>query len=201
MRSSGYERADADWYQEPDWIVDALLDAEPFEGVCWDPSCGGGNIPKRLEARGMKTMASDMADRGYGSTGVDFVGDGLFPVVENIITNPPYGIIQPYIWRALRLTSRKVAILARLALLEGIKRQKMFRSTPLARVLVSSRREARIYQPLAAQSRMRGLSGTTRISGNRRLIGYDHRSKIFQKKGFSFCPSERIYNRRPQDGR
>ena len=38
------------------------------------------------------------------------------------------------------MASGKVAVLARLALLEGIKRRELFRSTPLARVWVSSRR-------------------------------------------------------------
>jgi hypothetical protein len=137
MRASGYERIDDDWYSEPRWAIDALLDVEPFTGLCWDPSCGGGNIPEAIKARGLECAASDIKPRGYGDV-FDFLAAG--ERADNIITNPPYGIVERYIRHALSLTNKKVAILARLALLEGIKRQALFRSTPLARVWVSSRR-------------------------------------------------------------
>jgi hypothetical protein len=138
MRASGYDRVVSDWYVEPRWCVDALLDVERFAGASWDPSCGGGTIPRAMKARGLPCFGSDIADRGYGETGMSF-----FEVdrrVDNIVTNPPYGIIEPYISRALTLASVKVVVLARLALLEGIKRRALFSSTPLARMWVSSRR-------------------------------------------------------------
>jgi hypothetical protein len=77
-------------------------------------------------------------DRGFGTIGLDFFGASETAV--NIISNPPYGVIEPFIRRALEKTTGKVCILARLALLEGKKRRSMFRETPLARVWVSSRR-------------------------------------------------------------
>lgn len=138
MKASGYDRVHNDWYREPRWLVDALLDVEPLEGFSWDPSCGAGNIPLALHARDMPCMGSDLADRGFGLTGLDFFK--ATDTADNIITNPPYNVIEIYIRHALSLTTRKVCILARLALLEGIKRQEMFRTTPLARVWVSSRR-------------------------------------------------------------
>ena len=138
MKASGYARVDADWYQEPRFIVDALLDVERFAGMSWDPSCGGGTIPETMRARGLTCHASDIADRGYGATGVDFFNQ--IDPVDNIVTNPPYGVIEPYIRHALTLARSKVAILARLALLESTKRQALFRETPLARVWVSCRR-------------------------------------------------------------
>lgn len=137
MRASGYERTANDWYCEPSWVVDALLSVEPFDGQSWDPSCGGGNIPRTMIARGLDCRGSDVVNRGYGAV-LDFFKseDGA----DNIVTNPPYGVIEPYIRLALMRATRKVAILARLALLEGIKRRALFQSTPLARVWVSSRR-------------------------------------------------------------
>lgn len=139
MRASGYERATADWYVEPRWCVEALLDAEPVEGLCWDPSCGGGNIPKTLIARGIPCLASDIADRGYGETEVDFLTSRR-EMVDTIISNPPYGIIEDYIRHGLTMARHKVILLARLALLEGVKRRSLFLKTPLARVWVASRR-------------------------------------------------------------
>lgn len=138
MRASGYDRADYDWYVEPRWLVDALLDVEQFEGLCWDPACGGGNIPEAIIARGGRCFGSDISNRGYGATGVDFFR-GPGDRAHHIVSNPPYGVIEPWIERALSLTTGKVAILARLALLGGQKRT-FFARTPLARVWVSSRR-------------------------------------------------------------
>jgi hypothetical protein len=43
-RGSGYVRASDDFYREPRWAVDALLDVERFDGIVWDPACGSGNI-------------------------------------------------------------------------------------------------------------------------------------------------------------
>lgn len=138
MRASGYDRVAGDYYTEPKWVVDALLDVEPLHGLSWDPSCGSGNIVNAIRERGLDCAGSDIADRGFGFLMVDFFSNA--EMVGNIITNPPYGVIEPYIRHALELTASKVCILARLALLEGIKRQQLLRTTPLARVWVSSRR-------------------------------------------------------------
>ena len=138
MRASGYDRAASDWYVEPKSCVEALLDVETFEGQSWDPSCGSGNIPLTMRARGLSCWGSDIADRGFGMTGLSFFD--ATDRADNIVTNPPFGVIEPYIAHALMLTTKKVAILARLALLEGQKRRELFARTPLARVWVSSTR-------------------------------------------------------------
>ena len=91
MRASGYERAAADWYVEPAWIVHALLDVEDFPGLSWDPACGGGNIPKILRQRGMLAEGTDMVDRGFGNGCRDF------------LTSPPVqGHAQHHLQPALR---------------------------------------------------------------------------------------------------
>lgn len=138
MKASGYARVTNDFYCEPAWVVEGLLDRERFPGLSWDPSCGGGTIPKAMLARGLPCHGSDLADRGYGTTGLDFFR--VTETTDNIVTNPPYGVIEPYIRHALTLAHSKVAILARLALLESTRRQALFRETPLARVWVSHRR-------------------------------------------------------------
>lgn len=138
MRASGYAKADNDFYVEPRWLVDALLDVEHFSGLSWDPSCGTGTIPIAMRDRGLECAGSDIVDRGFGQTPLDFFE--AKSRVTNIVTNPPFGVIEPYIRRALHLASDKVAILGRLALLESQRRREFFNSTPLARVWVSSRR-------------------------------------------------------------
>lgn len=139
MRASGYARTDKDWYQEPSWLVDLLLDVENFSGeLCWDPACGAGNIPERVKARGMDCLATDIVDRGYDAGVVDFFQS--LNTATHIISNPPYGVIQAWVDECLERTTGKVAILARLAFLESQRRKPWFKSTPLARVWVCSRR-------------------------------------------------------------
>lgn len=138
MRASGYDYAQDAYYVEPRWAIDALLDVETFEGTVWDPSCGGGNIPIAMAKRGLSCWGSDIANRGFGLPNHCFFSAP--ETANNIVSNPPFDVIEPYIVRALEKTTKKVALLARLALLEGIKRRKLFLTTPLARVWVSSRR-------------------------------------------------------------
>ncbi len=145
-RASGYERNANDWYVEPPWIVHALLDAEPFGGddapPIWDPACGRGTIPRIANERGMIGFGSDLVDRGYSrfSLGtMDFLTCAR-RTDNHIVSNPPYGILQEFVDHALTLTTGKVAVLARLAWLEGISRREWFHGTNLSRVLVSSAR-------------------------------------------------------------
>jgi len=138
MKASGYPRVVNDYYREPEWVVHALADVESFTGTTLDPACGSGTIPRVLTARDIPCDGSEKMHRGFGLQGQDFFG--YEPRATNIVSNPPYGVIEDFITHALGCTVRKVAILARLALLEGAARQPFLRSTPLARVWVSSRR-------------------------------------------------------------
>jgi hypothetical protein len=141
MRASGYDRHANDWDREPRWIVDALLDREALVGMTWDPACGGGTIPKVIQARDLPAISTDIMDCGNGRH-MDFLGQSseLPTSFPNIISNPPYGIIEPWIIRALERTTEKVCILARLAFLESQRRRDgLFRDHPISRVWVSSR--------------------------------------------------------------
>lgn len=135
-RSSGYARASNDYYCEPRRAIDALLDAEPFVGKVWDPACGGGNIPDACNARGIKAVGSDIVDRAPGFGNYDFLGRiGVFRMPDNIIANPPFNLAVEFTLRALRLASRKVAILQRTTWVEGERRyQSLFLPHPPARI-------------------------------------------------------------------
>lgn len=138
-RGSGYDRAADDWYREPSWVVDALLKVETFDDVVWDPACGSGTIPKAVIASGGKAIGSDIADRGYGRPNSDFFAF-RGPCSRHIISNPPYDVLQKWVQHSLALTSGKVAVIARIAFLNGQARRPWFLSTPLAQVWVCSRR-------------------------------------------------------------
>jgi len=157
MRTSAYARAEGDWYIEPRWAVDALLDVEDFPGQSWDPACGGGNIPTTMKRRGLHCVGSDIADRGFGITGLSFFNATL--VADHIVSNPPYALVEPFLTHAFRVARGKVAILARLAFLEGSKRKKtLFEQHPPTRVWISSRR---INMPPGGRSDIKSTGGKT----------------------------------------
>ncbi len=137
----GYSRQKDDFYPTPARATEALLRAEKFEGPIWEPACGDGAISKLLEAAGYGVISSDLVDRGYGETGTDFLMEwkGRAP---NIVTNPPFKLAVPFVRKALQLTTGKVAMLLKIAFLEGIERSTLFAASPLARVHVFSQRLA-----------------------------------------------------------
>lgn len=138
-RHSGYERSANDWYVEPPWAVEALLDVEKFDGITYDPACGGGTIPKVFRDRNLQCEGSDLVDRGFGFKKADYLDPLMNPHSENIVTNPPFNLAEQFVLKALQ-RNNKVAILQRLAWLESAKRRMFFESTPLARVWVFARR-------------------------------------------------------------
>lgn len=127
-----------DFYPTPPAATEALLGAETFLGDIWEPACGDGAISKVLGSRGHKVLSTDLVYRGYGEGGHDFFASEHS--AANIITNPPYSLGQEFIEHALKKTTGKVAMLMKLAFLEGAKRKTMFETTPLARVHVFSKR-------------------------------------------------------------
>lgn len=128
-----------DFYPTPPEGTRALLAVETFKEPIWEPACGDGAISKVLEAAGHEVVSTDLIDRGYGTPRVDFLMEPrlLAPI---IVTNPPFKHAEAFAAKALSLGARKVAMICRLAWLEGATRRKMFESTPLARVWVFSRR-------------------------------------------------------------
>ena len=148
QKRSGYDRADLDFYIEPEWTVELLLDRERFDGVTWDPACGSGTIPAAFEARGLRCHASDIVDRGWpGTVEHDFLSDGWvdpdrLPVeVDNIVTNPPYGrgvTARRFVNVAREIARCKVAAFVRADFLFSQGRRQLL--SEAARVYVLSKR-------------------------------------------------------------
>ena len=137
------DRAEGDFYVEPEWAVEALLDVEQFLGEVWDPACGEGTIPKVLEKRSHPSViATDLVDHGYGQAGYDFLAipPRSLKRTDNIVCNPPFKLAEAFVRQGLKIARFKVALLLRLAFLEGQARARLFDTTPLARVHVFSKR-------------------------------------------------------------
>lgn len=133
------EREKDDFYPTPPEATRALLDREGFMGEIWEPACGDGAISRVLEDAGYTVVSTDLVDRGYGENRVDFLMERNL-LAPNIVTNPPFKNAEAFVRKSLDLGAVKVAMLFRLAWLEGSGRKKLFESTPLARVYVASRR-------------------------------------------------------------
>jgi len=137
---------DVELYPTPSWITNALLDVEEFdkEWSIWEPACGNGAIMEVLEKRGYDDVyGSDLYDFGVGDVGIDFLSlSKKKQYVNAIITNPPFSLAEQFVHKALEYATRKVAMLLRLAFLEGQGRYKrMFKERcPPTRVHVFSQR-------------------------------------------------------------
>jgi hypothetical protein len=136
----GLLREKDDFYRTPEMATAALLGAEPLGDTVWEPACGDGAICRPLEAAGVRCVATDLVDRGYGAARRDFLFERelLAPV---IVTNPPFKLADEFALHALGLGAQKVCLFMRLAWLEGGARcRSLWRPHPPARVWVFARR-------------------------------------------------------------
>lgn len=128
-----------DFFPTPEWATHALIDNEKFAGTIWEPACGDGTMVKVLKRTGCPVEATDLYDRGYGEAGIDFLH--AHRIADNIVTNPPYNAAEGFVRAGIAQSRRKLALLLRLAFLEGANRQKtIFATTPPARIWVFSER-------------------------------------------------------------
>lgn len=114
-------RAD-DLYETPEVATHALLSVEHFEGVIWECACGPGKIVEVLRGHGHRVYATDLVDYGCEESEhrVDFLMERQ-PAVKcgAIVTNPPFKLANEFVAHALTMGVPKVAMLLRLAFLEG----------------------------------------------------------------------------------
>jgi hypothetical protein len=132
LRHSGYPRDRRDWYVEPRWSVELMLDqlecdGEPFVGEVLDPCCGAGTIPSCLLARGIAARGSDLIDRGYGDV------RNLFDItepVDNIMANPPYRIAEACVRHMVSIARRRVLLILPLPFWVSRERNALFCELP-----------------------------------------------------------------------
>jgi hypothetical protein len=144
-----------DFFPTPAWATFALVDNEKLEGDIWECACGDGAMSRVMEQTGANVFSSDLYERGYGESGINFLC--ATRSADNIITNPPYNCAEGFVESGVRQARRKFALLLRLAFLEGANRANtIFARTPPSRVWVFSERIT--FYPALAE---RKGSGTT----------------------------------------
>lgn len=105
-------RRDGDFYPTPRAAVDALFSEGILRGGLdvWEPACGDGAMARVLTEYGCRVVASDIADRGFGETGVDFLqcSRARAPL---IVTNPPFNLAESFIRHAHTLDMKMLLLL------------------------------------------------------------------------------------------
>ena len=92
IHRSGYARREADFYPTPAWVTKALLKHVKLRGPVWEPCCGDGAIARTLGERSYEVVATDAADYGFGTSGVDFFDCRDMPRgCRSLVTNPVEG--------------------------------------------------------------------------------------------------------------
>ena len=154
---SGYERAGRDFYATPAWVTAALLRHVTFRSPIWEPCCGDGAMASVLEAHGHHVVSTDIADRGYGTPGVDVLACRSVPEgCRAIVTNPPYGdtgshqgqakssaAMLDFLRHMIALTASvqgQLALLVRLQWIAGRRAAEIMSAAPFAATIVLTKR-------------------------------------------------------------
>ncbi len=141
-----WDRDPHDWYVEPPECSLAFLDHNQYAAneLIWDPACGLGRIVQSAKLLGLNAIGSDLVSR---SEDCEFVADFLSSdnrySAKHIVSNPPFGIAEQFVQRALEIVPEggTVAMLLPLVWASGFstKREWLPRS-PLASMQVMSPR-------------------------------------------------------------
>jgi len=93
----------------------------------FDPTCGGGRIPRAAAAAGYTPIASDIVNRlnwrglEYPFTICDFLKDSLVRSAWSVVCNPPFNHVQEFCERPLEIAIYKAAILVPLRRLPAVR--------------------------------------------------------------------------------
>ena len=152
LTGTGNDRADNDFYATPLSATEKLLKFEnifsnELGNTILEPAAGMGHISNVLKTHypNANILSTDLIKRDDKFnvdiiSGIDFLSFDYKTKFDTVITNPPFSLIDSFIKKALDISTQKVIMLARIQLLEGIKRHNLFKTTPLKYVYVHSQR-------------------------------------------------------------
>ena len=133
------DREKDDFYPTPENATQSLLDKQKFEGNILECACGNGAMSEVMIKNGYDVYSSDLINRNYGETGVDFLESDK--QVDNIVTNPPFKLATEFTLKGFELARKKVVMLSKISYLEGVKRRELiFNKDKEERVLIFTRR-------------------------------------------------------------
>lgn len=147
--SATRERVGNDYYATPLSAVEKLLDKLRIDDglSILEPSAGEGHIVKILKecCPNSEIVANDLIKRDsrFGievNGGIDFLEYNPNRKFDVVITNPPFSLAQQFIEKAISLANRYVIMFAKIQLLEGLERRRLFERFPPKYVCVFSKR-------------------------------------------------------------
>ena len=108
----------------------------------WECACGEGHLSKILTREGVKVYSTDLVNRNYGVSGVDFLQQTEI-WNGDILTNPPYKYAKEFVEHSMELLpfGNKCIMFLKLQFLEGKARKKLFEKYPPKYVYVFSERQ------------------------------------------------------------
>jgi len=135
------QREQFDYYATDPVAMELLLDIEQFSENVWECACGAGHLSRVLEERGYNVRSTDLVDRGYGESGLDFL-DCKDTYDGDIITNPPYKYAKEFVERAIECVTdgHRVAMFLKIQFLEGKGRRALFDKYPPKIIYVATGR-------------------------------------------------------------
>ena len=145
-RKEGEERQPEDFYATDPAALPPLFKVlgpewESGGKFIWECSAGQGHLAQIMELYGHQVISTDLVDRGYGISGVDFLQptpyDGL--PFDAIITNPPYKYALQFIEKSLKIAPL-VCMFLRIQFLESEGRNKLYEENPPRYVAVFKKR-------------------------------------------------------------
>lgn len=142
--NSTADREQNDYYATDPVAVRKLCEKRRLPYTIWECACGAGHLSEELIKQGYFVYSSDLIDRGYGQSGVDFLKTTEMPHnCTCILTNPPYKYTNEFILHALDLlpVGGICAMLLNICQLSGKQRyNKIFKHFPPVCVYVFSGR-------------------------------------------------------------
>ena len=131
-----HERVLDDFYSTGDGAIDRLEKKYKLPFRVWECACGDGALSEQLLKNNHVVTSTDLVDRGFGKSGVDFLEVKTLPEdIDAIVTNPPYNIGVEFVCHAIELMKQNqngvVAMLLKTQFLESINRyEKIFKNYP-----------------------------------------------------------------------
>lgn len=136
-----HERQEDDFYATDPKAIDILLEVEKFNKNIWEPACGMGHLSEALKKHNYLVVSTDLIDRKYNMSGVDFLND-IDSWSGDIITNPPFKHAVEFIKHAIDIipVGNKVAMFLKILFLETDKRKQLFLDYPPKTVYILANR-------------------------------------------------------------
>jgi hypothetical protein len=149
------ERQAEDFYATDPKALELFLERLNKDGIelahdIWECACGQGHLAKVLDKRGHCVLSSDIVDRGFGDSPMDFLGDSPDEFEGDILTNPPFKLAEKFVERGmgvlknnpeLSLHPRRLYLFLKIQFLEGQKRKELFKKFPPKYVYCYSSRQ------------------------------------------------------------